>query len=373
MSEHPSLSIGSIHPRRVRNLVLDEPLELAPRLNVFHGDNGHGKSSLLEAVYLVCTSKSFRTTKLRELVTHGASEASVEAEILERRAGLDPLSRKQRLSIAQSRVTVTIDGNKPSSLAYYATRTPIVVFHPDELRLSTGPAAGRRRLLDRVALYTSPVSARQLADYTRALRERQELLRRGIVQGDALDAYEDQAATLGAALTRVRAQVVVELGTELLRAFARIADPELELHAAYAPAGTDDPARARAELAERRARDARAPTASFGPHRDDLSLQLGEHAARLVGSQGQHRAITLALKAAESAVLQRLTGLTPIQLLDDVSSELDPTRNRALYTFLRETRGQVFLTTPRPELVEGPFEALERSSFQVVAGRLRRA
>jgi DNA replication and repair protein RecF len=130
---------------------------------------------------------------------------------------------------------------------------------------------------------------------------------------------------------------------------------------------------ARAELARERGRDARAPSASFGPHRDDLTLRLGGHAVRLVASQGQHRAITLALKAAESAVLQRLTGLTPIQLLDDVSSELDPTRNRALYTFLREARGQVFLTTPRPELVEGPFEALERSSFQVLAGQVHRA
>jgi DNA replication and repair protein RecF len=370
MSALPSLHIGSILPSRLRNLELDRPLELAPRLNVFHGDNGQGKSSLLEAIYLVCTSKSFRTTKLREVVRHGSDDAQIDARIVERRPGLEPFARDQRLRIEGARVRASIDDRPATSLAHYATRTPVVVFHPEELRLSTGPAAGRRRLLDRIALFTSPSSARLLTDYTRALRERQELLRRGVLRGDTIDAFEQQTAELGAAITRARAEVVTELAAEVLAAFARIADPTLVLSLRYGPGGAPNAADARAELERRRPRDARAPSATFGPHRDDLLLELGGHPARLVASQGQHRALTLSLKAAESRLLERLTGLTPIQLLDDVSSELDPTRSKALYTFLREAQGQVFLTTPRPELVEGPFEAVERSSFHILAGRV---
>jgi DNA replication and repair protein RecF len=381
-----ALAVAEIAVRDLRNLAAVDA-ELAPGLNVVHGDNGHGKTSLLEAIYLAATSRSFRTARLGELVRHGAETASVRARIVERGAAGE-VERVQSAGIARSRVTVRLDGQRPPSLAAYATRTPVVVFHPDELALSTGPAAGRRRLLDRLVLYRDPIGADAAVRYGRALRARQDLLRRGVRAGAALDAYEELCAAEGARLTAARRAAVVALEAPLAHAFARIAAPGLALTAAYAAGGGDDAEPARRELAAGRERDAHRASAGYGPHRDDLALLLGGHPARVVASQGQHRALVLALKAAESAVVATATGQVPILLLDDVSSELDAARTDALFAFLGASiraaeaassggpdaaapPRQIVLTTTRPSLIPESFgEGGGRRDFRLERGVL---
>src|SRR6185295_18559694 len=112
-----------------------------------------------------------------------------------------------------------------------------------------------------------------------------------------------------------RRAAAAELEPELLAAFGHIGAPGLALAVRYAPGGAEDDDTARAELERHRARDAHRPTAGFGPHRDDLVLTLDGHEARVVASQGQHRALTLALKAAEAATVTRVRGVEPILLL----------------------------------------------------------
>ncbi|HTJ85309.1 MAG TPA: DNA replication and repair protein RecF, partial [Polyangiaceae bacterium] len=107
--------------------------------------------------------------------------------------------------------------------------------------------------------------------------------------------------------------------------------------------------------------------------RDDLVLSLDGHLARGVASQGQHRALTLAIKAAESATIARVTGLEPIQLLDDVSSELDPTRTEALFSHLARRRAQIFVTTTRPDLVGAALRDAFTKRYRVVGGALAEA
>ncbi|MGZ5969995.1 MAG: DNA replication/repair protein RecF, partial [Polyangiales bacterium] len=118
-------------------------------------------------------------------------------------------------------------------------------------------------------------------------------------------------------------------------------------------------------LYERRDEDRRRGAATRGPHLDDLALALDGHPARRVASQGQHRAIVLALKGAELETIREAREVEPVLLLDDVSSELDPARNAALFHFLHERQGQVLLTTTRPELIE---IASERADFRVSSG-----
>jgi len=352
-----SLVIESVAIREVRNLASVD-VTLSPGLTVVFGDNGHGKTTLLEALYLVASSRSFRSAKLGELVRHGQTTASVRAQLRESAGGADrDRVREQSAGIARSRISVRIDGTRPASLAAYATRTPVVVFHSDELALSSGTASLRRRLLDRLVLYREPAAADALARYGVALRARQDLLRREIRNGPALDAYETICADEGARVTRARRSAVTALEPFLRHAFAEIAEPGLQLSIGYASAGSDDPALASAELDSMRDRDAHRTSASFGPHRDDLLLGLGGHPTRIVASQGQHRALVLSLKAAESSCIAAATGLLPILLLDDVSSELDPRRTEALFRFLAEpiegapTPPQIVLTTTRPDLI----------------------
>lgn len=340
-------------------------------MNVVSGSNGHGKTSLLEAIYFAATSRSFRTHRTGDLIRHGAFVASVKARFVERSGELLPLSREQTAAASGRGCVVTLDGNKPPSLASFATRSPVVVFHPDEMALSTGPANLRRKLLDRVALFIDPASADSKARYTHAIRARQELLhRKGAPPQEAeIEAFEALAAKHGAEVTRARRRAAEALTAELYVAFKQIAAPELELVATYQPGGSADEIEAKEKLAAQRNRDAHRPSAGFGPHRDDLALLFDGHPARLVGSQGQHRALTLSIKAAEAAAVAIVRGLEPILLLDDVSSELDPDRTAALFQFLALARGQIFLTTTRPDLIVTPgLDRNTRSDFRIDRG-----
>lgn len=355
-----------------RNLT-NQTFALDREMNLICGDNGQGKTALLEAVYLVATSKSFRASRLREVVRHGETSLSVRAAFAEQRGDLPPLDRLQTAVLHRSTLQLRLDGNEPDNVVSYARHSPVVVFHPDELQLSNGPAALRRRLLDRLGFYLAPGSVRSSTRYARALRARQELLRRPTASLAEIEAFELVAAREGAALTRARARAVGDFSPELVRAFGKIAAPDLRLVVRYDAGGTADEVEAAEQLRERRHRDVGAKVATFGPHKDELALELGGYPARQVASQGQHRALALAMKAAESASIARSTGLWPIQLLDDISSELDPTRTEALFSFLEETRGQLLITSTREGLLRDALAAANPKVFQVVGGAIKEA
>ena len=147
------LRFESVSLKNLRNI---EALEIEPaaRLNVIVGDNGQGKTSLLEALYLVATSRSFRAERLASVVRDGSEQSVVRASVVE-----DGLRREQRVVLGPRSRRVTLDQKPPVSLTSYATRTPMVVFHPADLELVSGGAASRRRLLDRLLLFVDPPGA----------------------------------------------------------------------------------------------------------------------------------------------------------------------------------------------------------------------
>ena len=355
-----------------RNLE-DAGVEPDERLNLICGENGQGKTALLEAIYVVATSKSFRAARPREAVRHEASTFVVRARIVEELETLPSIDHDQVATFAKGSMHLRLDENPPDSLASYARRTPVVVFHPDELQLSTGPAALRRRLLDRMALYISPGALRSASRYARAIRARHELLRRPSTQESELEAFETIAAEDGAALGRARADAAERFAPRLIEAFSRIAAPDLRLVARYVPGGALDAERMRQELFQRRSGDARSKSATFGPHRDELAFELDGHPVRQVASQGQHRAIALSIKAGESATIAESAGKWPLLLLDDISSELDEPRTQALFRFLEETPGQLFITSTREALLKSALGGQKHKLFQIVKGAIREA
>jgi DNA replication and repair protein RecF len=350
--------------RGLRNLN-EVDLAPGPRFNVVSGENGQGKTNLLEAIYVLATSKSFRANRPGELVAHGGDVASVRGAV---REGDDV--REQSVGLKTGSRVVRIDGKRPGSLAAYAVRTPAVVFHPGEVALSMGGGGERRRLLDRVSLYQHPAALAELESYSRALRERQKALEARGPGATDLDEWEELVVKHGLRVMEARRRAAESLSESAVRSFAQIAAPGLVLRATYAPGAPEDANRFREELAARRAADLRRGASGVGPHRDDLRLAIGEHPVRGVASQGQHRAVVLSLKAAEVDVIGASRGVRPVLLLDDVSSELDRPRTAALFAFLRAHEGQVFLTTTRPELIDtGPSaDLLGRRDFTVVSG-----
>lgn len=360
-----SLLVLALSIRNFRNLAQAD-FRPSPRFNVFSGDNGQGKTNVLEALYAVLSSKSFRTSKVADLMPH--TEPGGVAEVVSVRAKVreGDMTREQRFAVDQGTRSVRIDDKRPRSLLAYATASPVVVFHPGELSLSTGPSAERRKLLDRVALFVAPTGISELEAYTRAQRSRQKTLEARGIDATDVDHWETLVIQHGLALMEARAAAAERIVSRALAAFASIFTTPLDCAISYVPGAPREAEAFRAELRKNRALDLRRGTARIGPHRDDLALSLKGAAARTSASQGQHRALVLALKAAEIAVIGEARGARPVLLLDDVSSELDRARTEALFSFLRATEGQVFLTTTRPELIAT--EGAERADFQLRQG-----
>jgi DNA replication and repair protein RecF len=266
---------------------------------------------------------------------------------------------------------VQLDGKRPSKLSSYATRTPVVVFHPRDIELVSGGAAERRRLLDRVALYVDPPSAETRFHYTKALRERQKILEERGTAAPDLDAYEILMAEHGSRLSVAHERAAERVLASLGPAFSRVAAPDVVLTSRFESRGVSSGPEFLAQLQSRRAQDLRRGAATFGPQRDELELCIDGRPARESASQGQQRVLTLALKVAELECIREARDAHPILLLDDVSSELDPSRTGAVYEFLRNSLCQVFVTTTRPELFLTPSAGpSERADFVLQGGRL---
>jgi DNA replication and repair protein RecF len=360
-----TLLVTRLQLREFRN-IQSLSIRPAPRFNVITGDNGHGKTSLLEALYALATSRSFRTERMKELKRDGAEFARVDAELIE-----DGQLRTQRLTVSDAGRAVFCDEQRPERLADYAVRTPMVVFHPGDLDLTMGGATQRRDLMDRVGLFSDPAAADDRRRYRLASRERQKVLELRGESAPELDAYEQLVAHHGARLGQIRERACEALAREAEPAFRRLVDSSLSFSMRYRPGGALDEAAFRAELMGRRGSDRRRHMATFGPHKDDLELVLDGRSARKHASQGQHRILTLTLKLAELAAIRGARGAHPILLLDDVSSELDPTRIGNVFEFLSSSPSQVFVTTTRPELFQTPGTgASERCDYRLRGGVL---
>ncbi len=362
-----ALAIESLTARGFRNLEGTE-LTLGPQLNVVAGQNGQGKTNLLEAIYLVATSRSFRTSRLLDMRAFGEEACSVRARLRE-----EGLAREQVVGLRRGARQVLVDGARAATLAGYAVLTPVVVFHPGTLQLSMGAGSERRRLMDRLALYLTPGSLGDADAYTKALRGRQRALETRGEGARELEAWEEIIVRHGAALAHARAAAVAALARTAQAAFTTIASEGRSLHVAYHPGSPETLEAFRSGLVANRVRDRARGSATLGPHRDELELAIDGHAVRGIASQGQHRAVVLSLGLAELELIGRARGVRPILLLDDVSSELDRERTRALTRTLAERTGQVVITTTRPELIETLewFDVSSRRDFLVTGGAVR--
>lgn len=361
-----SLTLERISVRHLRNLG-EVDLGFGPRFNVIAGDNGQGKTNLLDAIYMLATSKSFRSNRAEDVLQHGQEVASVRGVFSE-----EGLLREQSVGQRRGLRAVRIDERRPRTLIEYASRTPVVVFHPGDTQLPAGSGSERRRLLNRIALHLAPGALEEMDRYTRASRERQRALdERGPGARD-LPEWEELMVSHGLALRAAREQASSRLAVAAERVFRKIAPAGASLSVSYAAGAPEPREQFLAALAASRPIDARRGSARVGPHRDDLALVLGGQPVRGIASQGQQRLVVLALKAAEIDVIEEIKGVRPLLLLDDVSSELDRSRTAALFEFVGLQDGQIFLTTTRPELIDtSTSPAGDWRDFHVLGGQVR--
>lgn len=410
------MRVHSLTAEGFRNL---GPLALSPhpRFNVLSGDNGQGKTNLLEVIYVLATLRSFRTTRLDELVAFSGENAALRARVeyqgSERIFGVD-------IGLRPPRKQALCDGKAARSGEYFGGFN-LILFAPEDLRLPKGPPAGRRRFLDRAIWNTCPSYLDEVRIYERILRSRNTLLRGGLSGGKSgrsvdsnpdgaepeisakagqgplslpdsdamIEIYDSRLATAGAILFARRRRYLAALAPRVKAVFAAISGTSHEVALQYQPAlkaektsgaamepttpqGADELAELNARLLTQLARDRRRDRlrgfTHSGPHADDIVFFLDGRPADLHASQGQTRALVLSLKIAEIQYLHELLGDPPVLLLDDVSSELDREKNAALFAFLRESPSQVFITTTDPAYIQLGAEKLDRKDYRVRDG-----
>lgn len=332
-------------------------LEPSAHATIAVGENGQGKTNLLEGLYFLATLKPLRAGKLAELVAFGASSARVTGRFL-----LQGAEREISVEIVSGGRTAFVDGKRASSLDAYFGGVSVVAFTPDDLAVVRGGPDGRRAFLDRSVFNRFPAFLDESREYARALKSRNRLLKDNAPVSH-LQAWDATLARVGARLWVRRRALMDELSTRAASAFQRIGRTVSGAVFAYEPSHLKDVVFATANeaelqqallgrLDERLPRDLERGFTSVGPHADDLDITLGEHGARQYASQGQSRALVLAWKVAEIENLQASNGFLPLLLLDDVSSELDPERNAFLMGYLADSGAQTFLTTTDRAFVE---------------------
>jgi len=347
-----------------RNL-LPLTFEPGPRFNVVFGDNGAGKSNLLEAVAYLASLRSFRGAAKEDII--GAGQ---DACLLQARVSAEPLARQFRIQIDRVKPrSVNVDGKRPTSLGAYYSTLQLVLFHPADVELALGGPSARRAFLDRMLEQLDVNYPRVLAEYEKALRSRNRLLKSERPDPRSITAYDAMLASHGARIGAARRGLVEQLSPLAEAHFAEITHHGLPLSLSYAARHEPEAAQLEKALRDSYAKDVARGFTGVGPHGDDLRIGVFESLAKHHASQGQHRAIVLSLKIAELLVLAQRTGRVPILLLDDVSSELDRTRNRRLFGLLSRLGGQVFLTTTHREFI---LLDEERVDFRVEQGRVER-
>ena len=346
--------VESVTTKSVRNLA-DATVALGPGINLAWGPNGAGKTNVLESVYLALAGRSCRTRDDRELIRFGESLARAEATV--RTPDVPPASaertdRRSRTFLASvSRGDGRrhlVDGAAVGAVSA-ALRPALAVFMPDRLALVKGAPALRRSHLDGFCAALWPARAELRRRYSRALAQRNALLgriRAGAAGESSLDAWDAELAAAGVELIALRGEAAGRLADPFRTAAAALGlDGEATI--AYRPRSeAADPAALAAELAERRASDLRRGYSGWGPHLDELALEVAGRSSRRYASQGQQRVCLLALLFAERRVLLDDGRPAPLMLLDDVTSELDARRRELLVEQL--SGGQSLITATEP-------------------------
>ncbi|MBC8570637.1 DNA replication/repair protein RecF [Zongyangia hominis] len=349
------MRIETLSLQHFRNL---ETMEIAfdPKVNLICGDNGQGKTNLIEAIWLLTGARSFRGNRDGDLVRFGEERAKIEAKFFSQ-------MRDQEISIQLGpKRQSSLNGVAVQSGGELSENFGAVVFSPVHLEIVKEGPQQRRRFLDTAIGQIKERYQKYLQNLNRILLQRNNLLRDVPFHGELrglLDVYDEHLAQTSAVITVMRRSYIEKLKIQAEDIYREISGGREALSLRYIPS-IDGPIEGLSgeELKEvylaaiqtARENDIAYKTTSVGPHRDDLEITLDGLSARSFGSQGQQRSCVLALKLSEGRILKEVLDDNPVILLDDVLSELDAKRQAYL---LREMTGmQVFITCCDPHVRE---------------------
>jgi DNA replication and repair protein RecF len=313
-------------------------VDFSPGFHLLLGDNAQGKTNILEAIYLIATLRSFRGVGGAQMIRHGQKGYFVGSKIVgqgEHETKMYWSSRERNLAL---------DNRPVRKLTDYLGVLRTVVFCTEDLQLIKGPGSARRRFLDLLLSQTQPTYLPLRQRYIQALRSRNALLKRPVLDPAALDGFSRELVSTGDEIIRLRRDLVPKFSPLARLAYQRISNDAEELRLEYQQSVKRDFA---VELAQSRDRERSFRSTIVGPHRDDLQLLVSDRSAAQFGSEGQKRTLATALKMAQAEYLTSIHGAPPILLIDDIMGELDLKRRSGFLPLLErshQSRGQVFMT-----------------------------
>lgn len=333
------MTIDSLSLANFKNIA-EASLEFSPKINCFLGDNGMGKSNLLDALYFLSFCKSFTGAQDSMLIRRDESFATLRGLYTRRdmheelTAGLQPGRRK----------TFKRSGKTYARLTEHIGLFPLVLLSPADTELTGGEPAERRRFIDQIISQSDSRYLDALIRYNAALEQRNRLLRDESTDTGLFEALEAQLEMAGEYITGRRAEVTARLSEIFRPYYSAIADNAEEaaieyVHTAY-PDGLAS------HLALNRRRDTALHYTASGPHRDDLAFSIDGMPVRRTASQGQTKTFTTALRFAQYELLREVLGIRPLLLLDDIFDKLDAGRVSRIMRIVgtSESFGQIFIT-----------------------------
>ncbi|MBI5508497.1 MAG: DNA replication/repair protein RecF [Deltaproteobacteria bacterium] len=339
------MKITRLAAEHFRNLAPFD-LTLSGDAVVLCGGNGQGKTNLLEALYVAATGRSFRHAAQSDIIAFGEPRARLSASFV--RQGVH---HALEVELSPGHRRLQVDSRGVRHAARLLELLNVVAFFPDDLRVAKGAPEERRRLLDRAIGNYRPEFVEASLAYARILKSRNVLLRdRTRRAPQLLQTYDDELVRYGAVIHSCRVEGLSILAPLAAARFAAIMPSAGALALALHSGVVEAPGEAFADgfrrgLVAARSRDLARGTTGVGPHRADLVLSIAGRDARQFASQGQQRAIVLALKLAEVETLTERLSAPPILLLDDISSELDATHTRTLFAAIDAVGSQLWIST----------------------------
>jgi DNA replication and repair protein RecF len=330
-------------------------VDFAPGFNFFIGQNGQGKTSILEASCVLLRLQSQRSSTLAPLIRVGQKSFGVVGNYA---------THRLEFRYSTLRRKVAFDEVEQRSPAEYLRIARVVSLANTDIELVRGGSDARRRFLDFLGVQIEPAYRATLRAYERALRSRNALLKSSVPRPREIAAYDAPLIEHGEKLGAMRGSLVERLRPSALQAHAEIGGSNEALDLQFAPGNSADFA---TQLAESRPQESRLRQTVVGPHRDDITLLIDGMPAAQYASEGQQRTIALALKIAQARVFAAESGALPLLLIDDIFGELDPERrNRLLRSLPADAQKLVTATsmTWQEEQTDGPVYELSRGTIQ---------
>ncbi len=344
-------------------------IDFSPGLNLIYGANAQGKSSWLEAIYLLATTKSFRTARPREVVAFEAQEAIIRGTIIR-----GNLTKDLQLQLADSTKQTFLNG-KREPVARYLGNLDAIAFTADEMEIVRGAPEARRRFLDRGIFFVLPAYLGTLNEYNRVLKQKNALLREASEAEDQTKYYDliepwnDQLVSLGTEIFSARTRYVDNLRSYLDPDLFQAEEISIRYKSSLEDKGdlSDYANLLRERLKLRLKNEIGVGYTLVGPHRDDLEISFDGYEIARYGSSGQQRSALLILDLAQMSVYYQTFEEYPIFLIDDLDAELDRTRIGILLDYL-DGKSQTIVSTSKRSIAES--NSHRAAIFMVEAGRV---